>query len=71
MVLAPISASAADDDGYPHHHVAFFAGLGVESKEGRDDAPGFALGGQYTMRFDQNWGVGDREIRLLLAVAMA
>ncbi len=59
LVLAPISVSAADDDdGYPHHHVAFFAGLGVESKEGREDEPGFALGGQYQLRFHKNWGVG-------------
>lgn len=59
LVLAPINRAAADDeDGYPHHHVAVFAGLGVESKEGHKDEEGFALGAQYALRFHKNWGVG-------------
>ncbi len=30
LVLAPSSLTAADDEnGYPHHHVAVFTGLGV------------------------------------------
>ena len=52
LVVAP--ASAAD----LHHHLAFFAGLGVESKEGRKDEPGFAIGGEYELRFHEHWGVG-------------
>ena len=59
LVLAPSALSAADDeDGLPQHHVALFAGLGVESKEGHQDEEGFATGGQYELRFHKNWGVG-------------
>ncbi len=59
LVLAPSSLTAADDDnGYPHHHVAVFTGLGVESKKGREDERGFAVGGQYELIFHKNWGVG-------------
>lgn len=52
--LAPAAASAAD---LPHHF-AVFAGLGVESKEGREDENGFALGLEYEFRFHKRWGIG-------------
>lgn len=52
--LAGTPASAAD----VHHHLALFAGGGVESKEGRQDEPGFALGVEYELRFHKHWGVG-------------
>ena len=59
LVLAPSAASAAGEEGnLPHHHLAVFAGLGVESKGGREDHNGFALGGEYELRFHKNWGVG-------------
>ncbi len=59
LVLAPGAVLAAGEESdLPHHHLAFFAGLGVESKPGREDEPGFALGGEYELRFHKNWGVG-------------
>ena len=32
--------------------------VGVESKEGRKDERGFAVGAEYELRFHKNWGVG-------------
>lgn len=53
-LLAP-AAQAAD---LPHHHLSLFAGLGTESKEGRQDERGFALGLEWELRFHEKWGVG-------------
>lgn len=52
--LAPVASSAAD---HPHH-IALFAGLGTESKEGHEDVNGFALGLEYEYRFHGHWGIG-------------
>lgn len=53
--FAPFAASPAD---LPHHHLALFAGLGTESKPGRQDENGFALGLEWELRFHDKWGVG-------------
>ena len=59
LAFAASTLSAADDvDGYLHHHVNFFAGLGVETKDGGESKDGFAIGGQYELQFHENWGVG-------------
>ena len=58
LVLAPSAARAAEGDEGLHHHLALFAGVGNETKEGRKDEVGFAVGGEYELRFHKNWGVG-------------
>ena len=55
--VTPSPAHAADEDEYHHHHLYFFSGLGVESKDGREDEPGFAIGGGYGYRFSKRLGV--------------
>ena len=54
-VLAPAVTSAAD---LPHHHLALFAGYATETKPGREDANGYALGLEWELRFHEKWGVG-------------
>ena len=54
-LLAPAAASAAD---LPHHHLALFSGYAKETKPGRADANGFALGLEWEMRFHEKWGIG-------------
>ena len=57
--LAPGAAWAAGGHGdLPHHHLGLFAGAGAETKKGKPDENGFALGLEYELRFHHNWGVG-------------
>ena len=58
----PVAADelgTAEDHAAPHpHHLALFAGLGVESKTGHEDEEGFAIGLEYEFRWSHRWGVG-------------
>ena len=58
----PVAAEelgAAEGHAEPHpHHLALFAGLGVESKPGHEDEEGFAIGLEYEFSWNRRWGVG-------------
>ena len=58
VFAAALLTPAAEAADLPHHHLALFAGLGTESKEGRQDERGFALGLEWELRFSEKWGVG-------------
>lgn len=43
---------------YPHHHVALFAGVGVERDKNDHEENGTALGLEYEIQFSDKWGAG-------------
>ncbi len=60
-VLCPSVVWSAEDTDHgklPHHHLALFAGGGVEIEGGHSDRAGFAFGLAYEYRFHENWGIG-------------
>ena len=44
--------------GYPHRHLALFAGGGSEHDKNGHKENGFALGIKYEVQFQEKWGVG-------------
>jgi hypothetical protein len=42
---------------FPHHHVAVFAGAGLE-RDGDHEENGSALGLEYEVQWNEHWGVG-------------
>lgn len=60
--VIPVAADepgTTEDHAESHaHHLALFAGLGVESKEGHEDHEGFAIGLEYEFRWNRRWGIG-------------
>ena len=60
-ILCPGVVWSAEETGHsklPHHHVAVFAGGGVEIESSHSDRAGFALGLIYEYRFHEHWGIG-------------
>ena len=60
-ILCPSVVSAAEDADHgwvPYHHIALFAGGGVETESGESSSAGFAFGLIYEYRFHENWGIG-------------
>lgn len=60
-VLCPSVVWSAEDTDHgklPHHHLALFAGGGVETESGESSRAGFAFGLVYEYRFHENWGIG-------------
>ena len=43
---------------YPHHHLAFFAGAGLERDSHGHEEKGYALGVEYELKFREKWGIG-------------
>ena len=59
LFCVPSAARSAGGHDKSHpHHLGLLAGWATESKEGRDDENGFALGLEYEYRFHEKWGVG-------------
>jgi hypothetical protein len=52
------SAEDTGHGGLPHHHLAVFAGGGLETESGESSRAGFALGLIYEYRFHEKWGIG-------------
>jgi len=53
-------AFASEEAGhhqFPHHHVAIFAGAGLE-RDGDHEEEGSALGLKYEVKWSQKWGIG-------------
>ena len=53
-------AFAAEEAGhhqFPHHHVAIFAGAGIE-RDGNHEEEGLALGLEYEVQWSEHWGIG-------------
>ena len=60
-VLSPSvvwSAEEAGDGKLPDHHLALFAGGGVEAESGESSRAGFAFAFIYEYRFHEHWGIG-------------
>lgn len=60
-ILFPSVVWSTEDTGHgklPHHHLALFAGGGIETESGASDRAGFALGLVYEYRFHEKWGIG-------------
>ena len=60
-ILCPSVVWSAEETGHgklPHHHLALFAGGGVETESGHSSHAGFALALTYEYRFHENWGIG-------------
>ena len=54
-------AFAAEEAGhhqFPHHHVAIFAGAGIERDDHDHEEEGSALGLEYEVQLSEKWGVG-------------
>jgi len=67
VVIATILAfdaqpAGADEEsgshGYPHSHLALFAGAGFEQAKNGHKEDGVALGLEYEYRFEERWGFG-------------
>lgn len=53
-------AFASEESGhheYPHHHLAIFAGAGIE-RDGDHEEEGSALGLEYEVQLSEKWGIG-------------
>ncbi len=53
-------AFASEETGhhqFPHHHVAIFAGAGLE-RHGDHEEDGAALGLEYEVKWSEHWGIG-------------
>jgi hypothetical protein len=60
-ILFPSVVWSSEDTGHgrlPHHHLALFAGGGIETESGESDRAGFALALVYEYRFHEKWGIG-------------
>ncbi len=60
LSLLCCGAFASEDSGhqeYPHHHVAIFAGAGLE-RDGNHEENGAALGLEYEVQWNEHWGIG-------------
>ena len=55
VFLVPPPAQA---DEQSRNHLSVFVGAGLETKEGREDEWGFAVGIEYERRFHKHWGIG-------------
>lgn len=50
-------ANADQSEHHPHHHVAIFAGAGLE-RDGDHEENGTALGLEYEAKWSGKWGIG-------------
>jgi hypothetical protein len=60
LSLVCCGALASEESGhhqFPHHHVAVFAGAGLE-RDGNHEENGLALGLEYEVQWNERWGVG-------------
>jgi hypothetical protein len=60
LSLVCCGAFASEESGhhqFPHHHVAIFAGAGLE-RDGDHEENGSALGLEYEVQWNEHWGVG-------------
>lgn len=61
LAFAASCANAAEESGhheFPHHHVALFAGAGMERDSDGHEEEGTALGIKFETQFSESWGVG-------------
>jgi hypothetical protein len=60
LSLVCCGAFASEESGhhqFPHHHVAIFAGAGLE-RDGDHEENGSALGLEYEVQWNEHWGIG-------------
>ena len=60
-VFSPSVVWSAEEAGHgelPSHHLALFAGGGVEAESGESSRAGFAFAVIYEYRFHERWGIG-------------
>jgi hypothetical protein len=56
--LAALANEEAGHHQYPHHHIALFAGAGIERDNDNHEESGSAFGLEYEIQFSEKWGVG-------------